>query len=122
MTPWAAVGEILRIVRLWLELKVRRQLLDELEKSERESDELGDRYEDAFKVARNTGSIQLLADAERLRVQRARRLKLGSFITTGLSGIEGRDPGAGASRNLHSTSTRDLDIRTDPPETAGREQ
>lgn len=101
MTPWAALGEILRIVRLWLEMKVRRQLLDELEKVEKESDELAQRYEDAFKTARTTGSTDLLNAAERLRTQRARRVKLSSFITAGLSGVESRDAGADTAGKLH---------------------
>jgi len=118
MTPWGAVGEILRIVRLWLELKVRRQLLDELEKNEREIDELADKYEVAFKITRAGGDVQLLADAERMRIQRARRLKLGSFVTAGLSGLEGRESSAGAAWHLHTGAKRDLDIRTPLQESA----
>jgi hypothetical protein len=96
------LGESLRIVRLWLEMKVRRQLLDELEKIERINDEIAEKLEEGHRHVRETGAGYKLAVAQRLRDQHARRALLGAHISTGLSALERRDPGADKSGDLHA--------------------
>lgn len=102
MSPWSLVLEIVRIVRIWLEIKLRRLLIDEKERIENESEDLEEQIEKYTKAARDTGNTTLLDRAERLRKRFAQRAQFGTLVTTHLSALESRDSSANNGRDLHA--------------------
>lgn len=96
-----------------MEMKLRRLLIDELEKIEDESKNLENQIEPAYRSARASGDVTALANVERMRERYARRGQLSTLVTTNISIAEGWATDTDKKRDLQPEAKRNMGVRVE---------
>lgn len=94
--------EALTMWRLKTEIQLKRLVLDEQDKIEKELEDLRTKHDAAFEKARKTGNTDDLRIADRLRERLQQRIQFSSFIPTGVLESQGGAIDSNPGRNLQA--------------------